>query len=252
MNYEQWHEHTTMLQNRYGYTGKPEKGRLAETSVYEFVNDWLPPQLTWQIMSYLIEPHAPKQVIADHYNGIGQRHFVFGGVNGDEDRYAAQVGLARLGIRNDLVGHLRWRWLPRKGHFRIVTNTSGTRYVEGNSRECILTPENRMWRYGKLKTNKVLRFLQDAYNHTAGRDYVTNKNGKRVLKCKVLIALQEANVKGRTELHKNYQKLERLTPDEQRALFNAIINNHTGHVIRPLNIQRSAHAAVMVNALMKL
>lgn len=251
MNYEQWHEHTTMLQNRYGYTGKPEKGRLAETSVYEFVNDWLPPQLTWQIMSYLIEPHAPKQVIADHYDGIGQRHFVLGHDSEDEDRYAAQVGLANLGIR---IGPtpLRWNWLPRKGHFRIVTNASGTRYVEGNARGCMLTPENRLWGCYKLKTNKVLRFLQDTYNHHRERVYVTNKNGKRVLRCKVLIALQEGNVKGRTELYKNYQKLERLTPDEQRALFNAIINNHTGHVIRPLNINRPAHAAVMVNALMKL
>jgi len=250
MNYEQWHEHTTMLQNRYGYTGKPEKGRLAETSVYEFVNDWLPPQLTWQIMSYLIEPHAPKQVIADHYNGIGQRHFKFGGVTVEQERRWTEW-LAVLGEDRG-PQPFRKKWLPRKGHFRIVTSTSGTRYVEGNSRECILTPENRMWRYGKFKTNKVLRFLQDAYNHTAGRDYVTNKNGKRVLKCKVLIALQEGNVKGRTELYKNYQKMERLTPDEQRALFNAIINNHTGHVTRPLNINRSAHAAVMVNALMKL
>jgi len=250
MNYQQWHEHTTDLQNRYGYTGKPEKGRLAETSVYEFVNDWLPPQLTWQIMSYLIEPHAPKQVIADHYNGIGQRYFKFGDVTVEQ----ASEWMEWLAVLGEDRGPqpFRKKWLPREGQYRIVTNTSGTRWVEGNRQECILTPENRLYGVHKLETNKVLRFLQDAYNHTAGRDYVTNKNGKRVLKCKVLIALQEANVKGRTELHKNYQKLERLTPDEQRALFNAIINNHTGHVIRPLNIQRSAHAAVMVNALMKL
>ena len=229
MNYEQWHEHTTELQNCYGYTSKPEKGRLAETSVYEFVNDWLPQHLTWQIMSYVIAPHVPKQVIADHYEGIGQSYY------------------SRVTDPTDEG------WLPREGHYGIVTMPSGARWVQGNRWDgCILTPENRLWGCLQMKTDKVLRFLQDAYKHTAGRDYVTNKKGKRELKCKVLIALQEGKVKGRTQLYKNYLKLDRLTPDEQRALFNAIINNHTGHVTRPLNITRSAYAAVMVNALMKL
>ena len=262
MNYEQWHEHTTMLQNRYGYTGKhtpkPEKGALAETSVYEFVNDWLPKHLVWEIMRYVIAPHVPKQVIGDHYNGIGQRHFGLGVIDDDDTSIPIDDTEDEFFPRDELGPHNRAtarhkKWLPREGQYRIVTNTSGRRWVEGNRRECIMTPENRLYGVHKLETNKVLRFLQDTYNHTVGREYVTDKNGKRVRKCKVLIALQEGKVKGRTELYKNYQKLERLTPDEQRALFNAIINNSlTGHVVRPLNINRSAHAAVMVNVLLKL
>lgn len=58
MTYEQWDAHTTELQDRYGYTAKPPPGRLAKVSVYEFVNDWLPPQLMGKIMGYaLSSPH---------------------------------------------------------------------------------------------------------------------------------------------------------------------------------------------------
>ena len=77
MNYEQWDQQTTELQNEHGHAGKAKSaGPLAKISVYEFVNDWLPAQLAWQIFSYAAEPHAPKQVIADHYNGVGQRFYM--------------------------------------------------------------------------------------------------------------------------------------------------------------------------------
>jgi len=65
MNYEQWNKHTTDLQNKHGYTGKPKKGQLAQVSLYEFINDWLRPELQWKIMSYAVEnPHKSllKQV----------------------------------------------------------------------------------------------------------------------------------------------------------------------------------------------
>jgi hypothetical protein len=51
MNYEQWDQQTTELQNEHGHTCKPKPlGPLAKTSVYEFINDWLPAQLAWHIL----------------------------------------------------------------------------------------------------------------------------------------------------------------------------------------------------------
>ena len=261
MNYEEWDKHTTELQNRYGYAGKPKptKGALAETSVYEFVNDWLPKHLVWEIMSYVIAPHVPKKVIADHYNGIGQRHFGLGVIDDDDTECPIDETEDVWFPQSQLAPHNRAttfykKWLPRVGNYIMTRSNPNERWViEGNRRECVLTPENRSWGCRELDTNKLVTFLKATHTHTAGRDYVKDKNGKKVSKCKVLIALQDNKVKGRTQLYKNYQNLERLTPEEQRALFDTIINgNVANYVQRPLNITRCAHAAVMTNVLMKI
>ena len=266
MNYEEWDKHTTELQNRYGYAGKPKptKGALAETSVYEFVNDWLPKHLVWEIMTYVIAPHVPKKVIADHYNGIGQRHFGLGVIDDDDTECPIDETESEWFPHSQLAPHNRAtapykKWLPRVGNYTIVrtyyphgTPLSET-VLQGNRRESVLTPENRMWGCRELDTNKLVTFLKATHTHTAGRDYVKDKNGKKVSKCKVLIALQDNKVKGRTQLYKNYQNLERLTPEEQRAIFDAMVNGILGNYVRrPLNINRSAHAAVMTNVLMKI
>ena len=81
MTYKQWDAHTTELQNRHGYTAKPappRAGRLAKVSVYEFVNDWLPPQLAGKIMSYAVSsPHKEGITKALDYRrimvNVGQR-----------------------------------------------------------------------------------------------------------------------------------------------------------------------------------
>jgi len=58
MTYEEWDAHTTELQNRYGYKGAaPSAGALAKVSIYEFVNDWVRPEISWKIFSYLGDPH---------------------------------------------------------------------------------------------------------------------------------------------------------------------------------------------------
>jgi len=59
MTYEEWDAHTTELQNRYGYKGvaPSSAGALAKVSIYEFVNDWVRPEISWKIFSYLGEPH---------------------------------------------------------------------------------------------------------------------------------------------------------------------------------------------------
>ena len=57
MKYEQWDTETTKLQNLYGYKGK-SPGRLANVSTYEFINDWVRPEIAWKIFSYVAEdPH---------------------------------------------------------------------------------------------------------------------------------------------------------------------------------------------------
>ena len=68
MNYEQWNKHTTDLQNKHGYTGKP-KGQLAQVSLYEFVNDWLRPELQWKIMSYAVEENPHKSLLKQVQGG---------------------------------------------------------------------------------------------------------------------------------------------------------------------------------------
>ena len=59
MTYEEWDAHTTEQQNRYGYKGvAPSAGALAKVSIYEFVNDWVRPEISWKIFSYVAEcPH---------------------------------------------------------------------------------------------------------------------------------------------------------------------------------------------------
>ena len=59
MTYKEWDAHTTEQQNRYGYKGvAPSAGALAKVSIYEFVNDWVRPEISWKILSYVAEcPH---------------------------------------------------------------------------------------------------------------------------------------------------------------------------------------------------
>jgi len=55
MDFQTWNKHTTELQNKHGYTGKPKQQPI---SVYEFVNDWVRPDISWKIFSYVAEcPH---------------------------------------------------------------------------------------------------------------------------------------------------------------------------------------------------
>ena len=230
MDFQTWHEHTTELQNRYGYTGeaKPD-GALAKTSVYEFINDWLPHQLAWLIFSYAAEPHAPKKVIAEHYEGIGQRTY---------HKYPKR------------------KWVLRTGSYTLGsfnTRHTGSRY------ESVITPLNRLAAVRPFNSNRLVEFLHDTKNRRAGAVLVTNKNGKKVRKCAVLQALQDNKVKGRTQLYKTYTKLERLTAEEQQALFDELLADIMGTglgapalPIREINVHRDANAIVMTLVLQKL
>ena len=53
-------EHSDLVDeiNKKQQAEQVEKGRLAEVSMYEFVNDWVRPEISWKIFSYLAEdPH---------------------------------------------------------------------------------------------------------------------------------------------------------------------------------------------------
>ena len=56
MTYEQWDAYTTELQNKHGYKATSQ-GALAKVSIYEFVNDWVRPEISFKIFSYLGDPH---------------------------------------------------------------------------------------------------------------------------------------------------------------------------------------------------
>jgi len=62
MKYEQWDKHTTKLQNSYGYKGESPR-ILANVSTYDFVNDWLRPEVSWKILAFTLKcPHSAVEM----------------------------------------------------------------------------------------------------------------------------------------------------------------------------------------------
>ena len=200
MNYEQWSNHTTELQNEHGYKGKAKPaGPLAKISVYEFVNDWLPPQLAWQIFSYAAEPHGraflskngTKQLIADHYNGIGQRYWQ---PSGRTMRHGHFGNTERAG----------WRGRYENG------------MVPKFSERCVdLT--------NKFNRNLIVEFLTSVRKRepmeTGFWPYWAEDLAMRCPKQSVNVN----KVKGRTKLIKAYIKRFKLDPDEEFALYNQFV-----------------------------
>ena len=217
MNYEEWDKHTTELQNRYGYTGKPKPdGALAKTSVYEFVNDWLPQQLAWLIFSYAAEPHAPKQVIADHYNGIGQRFYVPGG-------------------REPGRWELRW---------------------EGWGGQLLKTSEQCLRMSAKFNRNLIVDFLTSVRKREPMRYGTDFTNGRGIpygqdlsVRC-FKQSLNVNKVKGRTKLIKNYIKRFKLDPDDEFVLYRAMgdANGYTLSFTQHIAVKKSLHDAESADA----
>jgi hypothetical protein len=227
MDYETWDTHTTELHNKHGHTCKPKpKERFTETSIYEFVNDWLPTHLAWQIFSYCAAPHAPKKVIADHYAGIGQRYW-------------------ELRENKPL-------WLPRIEPYRIAK--AGHRI--GHPSTGILTPENRIWGVKEHKNNKLVVFLFEVRLDRAGDKYIRNKKGNMVRKCSVLISLQDNKVKGRTLLMKKFNTPIYMSDQEKRARRHAIAHGYNPNNVTPqfdaLQLAKAQHRLTVVKALMSI
>ena len=201
MNYEQWSNHTTELQNEHGYKGKAKPaGPLAKISVYEFVNDWLPPQLAWQIFSYAAEPHGrsflrkngTKQLIADHYNGIGQRYWQPSG-------------------RTMRHGH--WGNTERAGWRGRYDNNRLPKYSE----RCVALTN-------KFNRNLIVEFLTSVRKREPMR-YDCNWPcwaEDLAMRCPKQ-SVNVNKVKGRTKLIKNYIKRFKLDPDEEFALYNQFV-----------------------------
>ena len=233
MNYEQWDQQTTELQNEHGHTCKPKPaGPLAKISVYEFVNDWLPPQLAWQIFSYAAEPHGrsflrkngTKQLIADHYNGIGQR-------------YWQPATRSRWGNREPAG------WLGRYDNNRVPKFSE--RCVEMTN---------------KFNRNLIVDFLTSVRKREPMRDYLRDWPywaEDLAMRC----AKQSVNVnkvKGRTKLIKNYIKRFKLDPDEEFALYNQFVadagytlsfTEHIAHKKNQHDDDRAAAAVAMCQAI---
>ena len=221
MNYEQWDQQTTELQNEHGHAGKAKPaGPLAKISVYEFVNDWLPPQLAWQIFSYAAEPNAPKQAIANHYNGIWQRFYVPGG-------------------REPGRWKLRWEgW----GCGRLLKT----------SEQCVRLTN-------KFNRNLIVDFLTSVRKREPmrfGTDYGANYEDLAMRCFKQSVNVNK--VKGRTKLIKNYIKMFKLDPDEEFALYNQFVadagytlsfTEHIAHKKNQHDDDRAAAAVAMCQAI---
>ena len=218
MNYEQWDQQTTELQNEHGHTCKPKPlGPLAKTSVYEFINDWLPAQLAWHIFSYAAEPHAPKQVIADHYNGVGQRFYMPSG---------RQPG--RWGIRWQEYGRL------------------------------LKTSEQCVRLTAKFNRNHIVDFLTSVRKRQPINDKIPfGEHRLTRIRCPKQ-SVNVNKVKGRTKLIKNYIKMFKLDPDEEFALYNQFVadagytlsfTEHIAHKKNQHDDDRAAAAVAMCQAI---
>jgi hypothetical protein len=224
MNYEQWDQQTTELQNEHGHTCKPKPlGPLAKTSVYEFINDWLPAQLAWHIFSYAAEPHAPKQVIANHYSGIGQRFYMPSG---------RQPG--RWGIRWQEYGRL------------------------------LKTSEQCVRLTAKFNRNLIVDFLTSVRKRVPmryGTDFTSGRGIPYGQDLAMRCFKQSVNVnkvKGRTKLIKNYIKMFKLDPDEEFALYSQFVaddgytlsfTEHIAHKKNQHDDDRAAAAVAMCQAI---
>jgi len=75
MKYEQWDKHTTKLQNSYGYKGESPR-ILANVSTYDFVNDWLRPEVSWKILAFTLKcPHSVFELrkVKNNLKDVGWR-----------------------------------------------------------------------------------------------------------------------------------------------------------------------------------
>lgn len=169
MDYETWDAHTTELQNKHGHTGEPPKGALDKVSLYEFVNDWLRPELQFQIFAYCAKPRVPKKVIADHFRGVGQRYFNTTGRRG---------------------------WLPLPLHRARLGGTLSPSMLKLDNRDNNLMTLLNGAPQGYTLVKSYWRFT-DTYDHPT-------KAGCKVTKTAIEYALQVNKVKGRTKLYKDW------------------------------------------------
>ena len=180
MTYEQWCARATELQDEHGHTGKP-KGQLSQVSIYEFVNDWLRPEVAWQIYSYV------------------------GGAE-DEHKDAIQKRLRRAGKTKPKIynenGHCDWvqRPLPspNSGYNIISIAHDKRRNEEWDTRMKWLYQDNRA-------SHRCLNGIKDGrvlihYNPTITCLARFHRMTKKALADK----LRELNVKGRTKIMKTY------------------------------------------------
>ena len=186
MTYEQWCARATELQDKHGHTGKP-KGHLAEVSIYEFVNDWLRPEVAWQIYSYV------------------------GGEPNDDHKDAIQKRLRRAGKTETKFvsvdghcGHLRCPITNRSSSGYIIPKPSYT--LAGRN---VLDEEwtlRMVWLYQDNRaSNACVQGVKDGrvlihYNPTLSSLAGFHRMTKKALADK----LRELNVKGRTKIMKTY------------------------------------------------
>lgn len=224
MNYEQWHEKTTELQNKYGYTGKP-KGKLSQVSLYEFVNDWLRPELQWKIFSYLAEcPHKSllQQVQQGHMPQFIPNYrfhsLLFYGQIMTPDIIHSRIGFNRRG---------KGRWFMPMD---IEYTRTRSRMLEEDPENLpmVLTlkePHRQVmddlyWRGLPQERNQMLKYLNDLRE--------SNGNGHwEISKKDLLQHLKENNVKGRT-------KLANANPPPGRFQYGTRISNNRKEVITAL------------------
>ena len=183
MTYEEWDAYTTELQNKHGYKATSQ-GALAKVSIYEFVNDWLRPEISFKIFSYLGDPHKAGVWKSQH----------------KRRRYTTTTKL----IDGTFISKKRkWRWAEAAGRnlpysrltlYRQIANNKPY-YNDGIARRVgnWALPYNQ--EFHRLQHNNKL--LQDLWVATFWREqqYITTKEELQEL-CKI------NKVKGRTNLFK--------------------------------------------------
>ena len=202
MSYEQWDAHTTELHNKHGHTCKPKdtgkpKGHLSQVSIYEFVNDWLRPEVAWQIYSYV------GTVEDEHKASIQKRH--------------RRAGKTKPEFYNE-NGCCDWiqRHLPspdRHTAYNVISRMSD----EQRNKEW----DTRMtWLYQDNSSRLLIH-----YNPTVAALARCHRMSKKDLTTK----LRDLNVKGRTKIMKTYNSANIRQPQIVTAIMKSP-NYSTGYL----------------------
>ena len=230
MTYEQWDAYTTELQNKHGYKATSQ-GALAKVSIYEFVNDWVRPEISFKIFSYLGDPHKVGVWKSQHKRRVytTTNKVINGTIVATKKKWRwaegtptthtpysrlplyREISLYRSNYNNGnrdynypfgVERHISYWALPSNYHFSVKSTNVRHAHFVGHKRQQL------------QHTNKLLQELWAATFHK-NTHYITTKEDLHEL-CKI------NKVKGRTNLFKG-KKTTPVMRSHRQPIITALI-----------------------------
>jgi len=186
------------------------KGRLAEVSIYEFVNDWIRPEISWQIFRYAMpkDPHKQGMLIAQNY----RTEFVSTGRGWSPSERAKQPG--------------RYKMMGGRPYNRVAV-FKGKRF---NQDDDTIKEYNGEWAHGRCQglDSWNVGFSRIVYSVRTSHLTYTNRILSDLIRasyCAVKYPLAEMlkkyKVKGRTKLLKAFKPKSTMTRVEMDEFIQA-------------------------------